>query len=84
MPYVLKMMPPHGGVEYIPEGFGYTVHEHTQDKTCAKRFSSKADALRYMGAYVHPPCFWESERRHREMMENRFRGWSFEAEEVAR
>ena len=80
--YIIAMIPPAGPAEYWPEGFGYTCHAHTTDKAAAKRFPDKAAAGRVMTNYRHPPAFWNSEIRHARRMEEHFRGWKFEVQEV--
>lgn len=79
--FIVAMYPPNDApAEYMPDGFGFTSHAHTLDKGEAEVFPDRARAERRAMNYRFPPAFWESERRHRDAMEKRFRGWRFEIE----
>lgn len=80
--WIVAMVRPDGGREYIPEGFGFTCHAHVTDRSLAKRHATQADATRSIVAYWFPPAFWESERQHALIMAERFKGWRYEVERV--
>jgi hypothetical protein len=76
--FIIEMQPPNGApVEYWPEGFGFTSHAHTLDRDQAARFDSEPAAWQRANGYRWPPAFWESERKHRDRMEAKFRLWQF-------
>lgn len=60
---------------YIPENFGHGVYEHTADIDKAWRFETKDKAEDYLSGYINPPCFWEGERAHNEIMRKRAANW---------
>ena len=78
MPYLIRLQPPKGPAEYIPPGFGFTAHAHVTDPAAAAQFDTESAAARRMHAYLWPPAFWESERRHRAAQEAKFRNWKCE------
>ena len=77
--YALRMTPPKGEPEYIPEGFGFTAHEHAKSINGAARWPTEAAAIRAGNAYRWPPAFWNGEREHAKRMAARFAGWQFDA-----
>lgn len=76
--FIICMTPLNGTPEYWPEGFGFSVHKHATRCEDAKVFTSESEAWHRANNYRWPPAFWESERRHRDLMEKKFRGWKFE------
>jgi hypothetical protein len=76
--FVIRFIDPSGAVSYWPEGFGFTAHAHAADLADAKPFADQSSAQRSLNGYVNPPAFWESERRHARLMQDKFRNWKFE------
>lgn len=82
MAHIIRFKDPTGQVSYWPKGFGFTSHKHAETVDNAERFESAATAWRRVSGYVNPPAFWESERRHAELMRIQFRGWSYFVENI--
>jgi hypothetical protein len=78
MPYVIRFTNPAGEVTYMPEGFGFTSHAHVSELALAARFEDPRHAQQRLSGYILPDAFWDSERRHRELMIEKFRGWKCE------
>ena len=76
--FVIRFIDPSGATSYWPEGFGFTAHAHAADLADAKQFADRKIAQRSLNGYVNPPAFWESERRHARLMQEKFRNWKFE------
>lgn len=76
--YLIRFTKPDGTIDYWPKGFGYTSHAHTLHASDAEHFDTHEKAQRSLNGYIHPPAFWESERRHAENMRQQTRGWKCE------
>lgn len=82
MAYIIQMTNPQGVKEYMPENFGFGVHEHTNDINHAWRFTTREAAGRVLQGYINPPAFWESERRYRDLQRQKFKNWKCEVVSV--
>lgn len=82
--FIVCMSPPSGPTEYMPEGYGFTAHAHTLDRAKAAIWPDEATAWRAANGYRWPVAFWECERRHRDQMARKFRGWTFTVEKESR
>jgi hypothetical protein len=75
MEYAIKFTDPKGVVSWYPKGFGHTCHEHAADAAKAETFPDERTAAKRLMGYINPPAFWNSERRHSELMRQKFRNW---------
>lgn len=78
MTFIVRMTPPNGIAEYLPENFGFGTHSHTLEYQHAERFPTQAKAIQRMNRYRWPDSYWVSERQHAEQMIEKFKNWNFE------
>lgn len=82
MSHIIKFQPPgrDAAPVYWPVAYGFKSHALTPDRALAEIHPSEESAQRKAQAFLFPPYFWNSEYRHRQEQERRYRGWTFTVE----
>lgn len=70
--FIASMIEPSGKVLYLPKGFGFTAHEWATDASDAEVFGTEGQARQRILAFIQPPAFWGSERKHKELMQEKY------------
>lgn len=70
--FIASMVEPNGNVLYLPKGFGFTNHAWALDASQAEVFETEGAARQRLLAFIQPPAFWESERKHQQLMREKY------------
>lgn len=70
--FIAQLISPKGEAVFYPKGFGFTCHAWATSAEGAELFETEAKARQRVLAVVQPPAFWECERRHAQLMREKY------------